>query len=37
MGGQGWVQLGSAEMALDTLRRSLLDLPIDEKIDFEQQ
>jgi len=37
IGGQGWVQLGSAEMSLDTLRRSLHDLPIDEKMDFEQQ
>ena len=37
MGGQQWVQLGSTEMALDVLRRTLLGLPVDEKIDFEQQ
>jgi len=37
MGGSEWIQLGSAEMALDALRRTLLDLPLDEKIDFEQQ
>lgn len=37
MGGQQWVQLGSAEMALDVLRRTLVGLPVDEKIDFEQQ
>jgi nicotinamide-nucleotide amidase len=37
MGGNEWVQLGSVEMALDCLRRCLLNLPVDEKIDFEQQ
>lgn len=37
MGGAEWVQLGSVEMAIDCLRRSLLGLPVDEKIDFEQQ
>lgn len=37
MGGNEWVQLGSAEMAIDCLRRHLLALPIEEKIDFEQQ
>lgn len=37
MGGNQWINLGSTEMALDALRRNLLGLPIDEKIDFEQQ
>ncbi len=37
MGGIEWVQLGSVEMAIDCLRRCLLGLPVDEKIDFEQQ
>lgn len=37
MGGKEWIQLGSTEMALDALRRLLFNLPIDEKIDFEQQ
>ncbi len=37
LGGKHWVTLGSTEMALDALRRTLLDLPIDEKTDFEQQ
>ncbi len=37
MGGREWISLGSTEMALDALRRLLFDLPIDEKIDFEQQ
>jgi len=37
LGGKHWTTLGSTEMALDALRRTLLDLPIDEKTDFEQQ
>lgn len=37
MGGKEWIQLGSTEMALDTLRRWLFDLPLDEKSDFELQ
>lgn len=37
MGGREWIQLGSTEMALDILRRTLFELPIDEKSDFEQQ
>ncbi|MFK7995052.1 MAG: CinA family nicotinamide mononucleotide deamidase-related protein [Granulosicoccus sp.] len=37
MGGREWIQLGSAEMALDALRRFLFDLPLDEKTDFELQ
>lgn len=34
-GRRGWVQLGSAELALDCLRRHLYGLPVDERIDFE--
>ena len=36
VGGREWVRLGAAEMAIDCLRRSLLGLPIDERIDFEK-
>ncbi|OED37409.1 hypothetical protein AB833_23585 [Chromatiales bacterium (ex Bugula neritina AB1)] len=35
-GGRKWITLGATEMSLDCLRRYLLDLPVDEKIDFEQ-
>ena len=34
-GRTGWVRSGATEMGLDCLRRHLLDLPVDEKIDFE--
>jgi len=34
-GRRGWIQLGSAELALDCLRRHLYGLPVDERIDFE--
>ncbi len=37
IGGKKWVMLGATEMNLDCLRRYLKGLPIDEKIDFEQQ
>jgi nicotinamide-nucleotide amidase len=37
MGGKEWIQLGCTEMAMDILRRTLLNLPTDEKSDFEQQ
>ena len=37
LGGREWVRLGAIEMGLDCLRRYLLDLPIDEKIDFEKR
>ncbi len=37
MGGRRWVRLGAAEMALDCLRRHLLGLPVDERIDFEKR
>jgi nicotinamide-nucleotide amidase len=36
VGGREWVRLGAAEMGLDCLRRYLLGLPIDERIDFER-
>lgn len=36
-GGKKWVMLGATELNLDCLRRYLTGLPIDEKIDFEQQ
>ncbi len=36
VGGREWLRLGAAEMALDSLRRHLWGLPIDERIDFEK-
>ena len=35
-GGREWVRLGATEMGLDCLRRYMLGLPIDERIDFER-
>lgn len=35
-GGREWVRLGAIEMGLDSLRRYLLRLPVDERIDFER-
>ena len=35
-GGRDWVRSGAIEMALDCLRRLLLGLPVEEKIDFEK-
>ena len=35
-GGRDWVRLGAIEMALDSVRRLLQGLPVDEKIDFEK-
>jgi nicotinamide-nucleotide amidase len=35
-GGREWVRLGAIEMGLDSVRRYLLGLPIDERIDFER-
>jgi nicotinamide-nucleotide amidase len=35
-GGREWVRLGAIEMGLDCLRRYLLGLPVDERIDFER-
>ncbi|WP_158291945.1 CinA family nicotinamide mononucleotide deamidase-related protein [Paracraurococcus ruber] len=37
VGGREWVRLGAGEMALDTLRRHLLGLPTDERLDFERR
>ena len=36
LGGRDWVRLGAAEMGLDSLRRHLQGLPIDQRIDFEK-
>lgn len=36
LGGRDWVRVGSVEMALDSLRRYLQGLPVDERIDFEK-
>jgi nicotinamide-nucleotide amidase len=37
VGGRDWVRIGAAELALDCLRRHLLGLPVDERIDFERR
>src|SRR5919107_413274 len=37
VGGREWVRLGAAEMGLDCLRRHLLGLPTDERLDFERR
>lgn len=37
VGGRDWVRIGAAEMGLDCLRRHLLGLPVDERIDFERR
>ena len=37
VGGRDWVRVGAAELGLDCLRRHLLGLPIDERIDFERR
>jgi nicotinamide-nucleotide amidase len=36
LGGREWLRLGAVEMALDSLRRYLQGLPVDERIDFEK-
>jgi len=36
VGGRDWVRLGAVELGLDCLRRRLLGLPVDERIDFEK-
>jgi nicotinamide-nucleotide amidase len=36
LGGREWVRLGSVELGLDSLRRSLQGLPVNERIDFEK-
>ena len=37
IGGREWVRAGAVEMGLDCLRRHLLGLPVDERIDFERR
>jgi nicotinamide-nucleotide amidase len=37
LGGREWIRLGATELGLDCLRRSLLGLPVDERIDFERR
>jgi len=37
LGGREWVRLGAMELGLDCLRRRLLGLPVDERIDFERR
>lgn len=37
VGGRDWVRIGSTELGLDCLRRHLLGLPVDERIDFERR
>src|SRR5262245_42943795 len=37
LGGRDWLRLGAIELGLDCLRRFLLGLPVDEKIDFERR
>ena len=37
IGGRQWVRLGAGEMGLDCLRRYLLGLPVDERVDLEKQ
>jgi nicotinamide-nucleotide amidase len=36
LGGREWVRLGAVELGLDCLRRTLEDLPVVERIDFER-
>lgn len=37
LGGREWVRMGAIELALDALRRRLLGLRVDERIDFERR
>ena len=37
LGGRDWVRIGATELGLDCLRRHLLGLPVDERIDFERR
>jgi nicotinamide-nucleotide amidase len=37
LGGREWVRMGTIELALDALRRRLLGLPVDERVDFEKR
>ncbi|MBM85329.1 MAG: hypothetical protein CMM47_04835 [Rhodospirillaceae bacterium] len=36
LGGRDWIRLGATDLAIDCLRRHLLGLPVDERIDFEK-
>lgn len=37
LGGRDWVRIGAIELALDCLRRRLLGLPVEQRIDFEKR
>ncbi len=37
IGNRDWIRAGAVEMGLDCLRRHLLGLPVDERIDFERR
>lgn len=37
LGGRDWIRVGATELGLDCLRRHLLGLPVDERIDFERR
>lgn len=37
LGGRDWIRVGATELGLDCLRRYLLGLPVDERIDFERR
>ena len=37
LGGRDWIRLGAIDLAIDCLRRHLLGLPVDERIDFEKR
>ena len=37
IGVRDWVRAGAVEMGLDCLRRRLMGLPVDERIDFERR
>ena len=37
IGGRDWIRAGAVELGLDCLRRHLLGLPVDERIDFERR
>ena len=37
IGGRDWIRAGAVELGLDCLRRHLVGLPVDERIDFERR
>ena len=37
VGNREWVRTGACELGLDCLRRHLLGLPVEERIDFERR